>query len=191
MADSSYTKRTLAAAMKQLMACEPFSKISVGEICQACQMNRKSFYYHFQDKYDLVNWIFQTEFIAVVQRQDYSNLWDGVADLCRYFYENRAFYSNALSVSGQNSFSDYFREMLFPLLRSCSSELLSCSGDAAAADFFATFYSDAIIMSLLRWLSDRHCLPPEQYTARLRTALEHSDQILRRRSGAASLPLPL
>ena len=26
-------------------------------------MNRKSFYYHFRDKYDLVNWIFYVDFI--------------------------------------------------------------------------------------------------------------------------------
>lgn len=59
----------LATAMKQLMAKEPFSKISVGDICQVCQMNRKSFYYHFRDKYDLVNWIFQTEFLTAVAAQ--------------------------------------------------------------------------------------------------------------------------
>ena len=59
MADSNVTKRALATAMKQLMAKEPFSKISVGDICQVCQMNRKSFYYHFRDKYDLVNWHFE------------------------------------------------------------------------------------------------------------------------------------
>lgn len=44
--------------MKKLMEKKPFSKISVGDICEDCGMNRKSFYYHFRDKYDLVNWIF-------------------------------------------------------------------------------------------------------------------------------------
>ena len=98
MADSNVTKRALATAMKQLMAKEPFSKISVGDICQVCQMNRKSFYYHFRDKYDLVNWIFQTEFLTAVQRRPYESTWALIRDLCEYFYENRAFYHNALSV---------------------------------------------------------------------------------------------
>ena len=44
MPDSSLTKRELAQTMKGLMAREPFSKISVGEICEACGMSRKSFY---------------------------------------------------------------------------------------------------------------------------------------------------
>lgn len=85
MADSNATKRALAAAMKQLMAKMPFAKISVGDICQVCQMNRKSFYYHFQDKYDLVNWIFQTEFLMAVQRRPYESTWALIRDLCEYF----------------------------------------------------------------------------------------------------------
>ena len=58
MADSNVTKRALAEGLKQLMERRPFAKISVGDICESCNMNRKSFYYHFRDKYDLVNWIF-------------------------------------------------------------------------------------------------------------------------------------
>ena len=59
---SSITKKALADALKQLMAEKPLQKISVGDICERCNMNRRSFYYHFRDKYDLVNWVFYTEF---------------------------------------------------------------------------------------------------------------------------------
>ena len=57
MADSNITKKALAGALKELMDTKPFQKISVSDICERCQMNRKSFYYHFKDKYDLMNWI--------------------------------------------------------------------------------------------------------------------------------------
>ena len=153
MADSNVTKRALATAMKQLMAAEPFSKISVGDICQVCQMNRKSFYYHFRDKYDLVNWIFQTEFLTAVQRRPYESTWALIGDLCEYFYENRAFYHNALSVEGQNSFQDYFREILAPVMRAYAEDLFE--GEGEDADFFINFFSDALIAAMLRWLSNR------------------------------------
>ena len=67
MADSNITKQALAAALKELIAERPFEKISVSDICDRCRMNRKSFYYHFRDKYDLANWIFDTEFIELSQ----------------------------------------------------------------------------------------------------------------------------
>jgi len=44
MPDSNITKRALAQTMKDLMAERPFAKISVGDICERCGMNRKSFY---------------------------------------------------------------------------------------------------------------------------------------------------
>ena len=53
MADSNITKRALASALKELMNEKPFARISVSDICTRCDMNRKSFYYHFKDKYDL------------------------------------------------------------------------------------------------------------------------------------------
>ena len=50
MANSNITKRALATALRALMAELPFEKINVSHICERCQMNRKSFYYHFKDK---------------------------------------------------------------------------------------------------------------------------------------------
>ena len=47
MADSNITKKALATAFKELMEERPFEKINVGDICEKCEMNRKSFYYHF------------------------------------------------------------------------------------------------------------------------------------------------
>lgn len=40
MPDSNITKRALAAALKELMETQPFARISVGDICQACDMSR-------------------------------------------------------------------------------------------------------------------------------------------------------
>ena len=176
MADSNATKRALAAAMKQLMAKMPFAKISVRDICQLCQMNRKIFYYHFQDKYDLVNWIFQTEFLMAVQRRPYESTWALIRDLCEYFYENRAFYWNALSVEGQNSFQDYFREVLDPVVRAYAEDLFDGEGEATA--FFINFFSDAFIAAMLRWLSSRNCMPPDRFTRLLRRSVLGGAQIL-------------
>ena len=50
MADSNITKRVLALTLKKLMQTESFEKINVREICEACGVSRKTFYYHFQDK---------------------------------------------------------------------------------------------------------------------------------------------
>ena len=71
------------------METQSFSQISVLDICEKCRMNRKSFYYHFKDKYDLVNWIYDTEFVTVVNQKEYDGDWELMEDICQYFYDNR------------------------------------------------------------------------------------------------------
>lgn len=169
LADSNITKRALASAMKELMASVPFSKISVGDICEKCEMNRKSFYYHFRDKYDLVNWIFNSEFIMRIPSKMYSNEWDFISDICTYFYDNRAFYSKALLIEGQNSFLEYFKDVLVAILNEYMKGYFS---NKENQDFYITFYTDAFVASIVRWLKDKNCMPAEQYVVLLRSCIE-------------------
>lgn len=87
MADSNITKNALAAALEELMGEKPFDKIKISDICDRCGMNRKSFYYHFRDNYDLVNWIFDNEFFQEISRLGYCADKQLLLKLCDYFYQ--------------------------------------------------------------------------------------------------------
>jgi len=115
MADANITKKALADSLKKLMKEKPFEKISVIDICEGCGMNRKSFYYHFKDKYDLVNWIFYTDFIFTVSGQHFDSGWDLLTATVEMFNRDRSFYRCALEIEGQNSFRDYFFESTLPI----------------------------------------------------------------------------
>lgn len=160
MADSNITKRALANALKELMTEGPFEKINVAHICQRCDMNRKSFYYHFKDKYDLVNWIFDTEFIAVTSQKSMTDGWEFITDLCVYLYENRSFYRKALKIEGQNSFSEHFEEMLSSVVEIYIHEILEGEN---AQDFHVHFFSDGIVAAIKRWILDKNSIPPEEF----------------------------
>lgn len=168
MQDSNATKRALGQTMKDLMSREPFAKISVGDICTTCGMSRKSFYYHFRDKYDLVNWIFSTEFLQAIHPEGYSNAWELLADMCTYFYEEQSFYRCALQITGQNSFREYFMETVTPLVSLFTTDIFKGVDHAA---FYLTFISDGVLMSILRWLTEGAQIPPEEYLHQLRSIL--------------------
>ena len=181
MADSNITKRALATALKELMEELPFDKINVAHICERCDMNRKSFYYHFKDKYDLVNWIFDTEIISFMQSYssstELSERAEVILEICRYFYENRSFYSKALKIEGQNSFSEHFRECILPLLRF---RLTHLNNDFADDDFALNFFTDATVCTMERWLLDKNCMPPEQFVSSLLSIIQRSAETLSR-----------
>lgn len=181
LADSNITKRALSSALRELMESVPFSKISVGDICERCDMHRKSFYYHFKDKYDLVNWIYHTEFMTVVQKKDYQVGWDLMEDLCNYFYENKSFYRKTLNVEGQNSFSDYFRDVVASII---TEDLRDMFKEEPSLEFFVNFYTDAFVGAIKRWLTG-DCIPAEEFVRLLKKGLlGTSSQILHRLSDA-------
>jgi len=168
MADSNITKQALASALKDLMEETPFEKINIGHICEKCGMNRKSFYYHFKDKYDLVNWIFDTDFIALALNHS-ANRWELIEIVCKYFYENRTFYRRALRMKGQNSFSEHFREFLHPLIRTRIEEI---SGQKNIPQLCVDFFADGIVSSIERWLLDKDSMTPEQFVSTIKMLIQ-------------------
>ena len=64
MSESIVTKKVLAEGFKELMAKKPFEKITISDITDICGLNRQTFYYHFRDKYELLNWVFYNEAIT-------------------------------------------------------------------------------------------------------------------------------
>ena len=113
MPRSNQTKHLLAQSLQELMATTPLEKISVNDIVDHAGVGRNTFYYHFEDKYDLVNWYFQsgiTQFL--VERSAYSS-WDSLLTALKaYFLENKVFYCNALAYNGQNSLQQYMFDYL-------------------------------------------------------------------------------
>ena len=75
VSESNITKKVLAKALKNCMQTKSFAKITVMDICEECGMNRKTFYYHFKDKFDLVNWIFNIECLKQLHHSEYVFLW--------------------------------------------------------------------------------------------------------------------
>ena len=150
MSDSNATKNALAASMKKLMRQRPFEKISVSDICADCQINRKSFYYHFRDKYDLVNWIFYVGFVEELDMNTYTSGWEILEDICRYFFREKEFYRAALQIEGQNSLQDYIKEMVAPISEAFMGDIFKKSSNR---EFVIPFVSDALMDGLIRWLS--------------------------------------
>lgn len=67
---SYHTKKTLASALKNSMEQKPLSKITISELCKICGINRKTFYYHFEDVYALLRWMLEDEALNIVSKLD-------------------------------------------------------------------------------------------------------------------------
>ena len=67
---SMQTKTMFCTSLKKLLKTKPFSKITVSELIKDCNVNRKTFYYHFEDIYALLTWMLEQEAIEIVKQAD-------------------------------------------------------------------------------------------------------------------------
>ena len=69
---SQQTKQALSEALKRKMRKKTLSKISITDIVTECKVNRKTFYYHFTDVYDLLSWTFEQDAQQIVDQYDFA-----------------------------------------------------------------------------------------------------------------------
>lgn len=90
------TKLMLCNSLKETMKHKAFSKITISELVKNCNLNRKTFYYHFEDIYGLLKWMLEQETFEVLKQFDllvnYKDAFDFVMD----YIENNTFFLNCI-----------------------------------------------------------------------------------------------
>lgn len=112
----SATKKVIAESLKRRMLRHDLTDITVTDLCTDAEINRRTFYRHFTDKYQLVTWIYENGFQKAIG-DDEPGLFDLFGRVCTYLYADRAFYARALTFTGQNSFRDFLCDRLRPYLQ--------------------------------------------------------------------------
>ena len=100
---SQTTKRALEASLKKLLLQKPLNKITINDITEDCGVNRMTFYYHFKDIYDLVDWIMVEDAAKALEgRQSFENWTDAFLDILHQVQDNKVLVMNVLTGTGTN-----------------------------------------------------------------------------------------
>lgn len=156
----SATKKVIAESLKRRMLRQHnLTDITVTDLCTDAEINRRTFYRHFTDKYQLVTWIYENGFQKAIG-DDEPGLFDLFGRVCTYLYADRAFYARALTFTGQNSFRDFLCDRLHPYLQADFADLFSSAETEA---FMAGKMSNVVIDIVQNWLVQPDCPPPEEF----------------------------
>lgn len=100
MANTRIAKEAWAKGLKELLVTRSLDKISVKDIATQCGMSRNSFYYHFQDKYELISWIFYNDISKRVETYEDSTkfLEESFICVCDCLYREKSFIKNVLNM---------------------------------------------------------------------------------------------
>lgn len=152
------TRRAIAESLKRAMKKKPFSKITVSEIISDCGINRKTFYYHFDDIYSLLKWMLEEEAITVVKAFDLiQNYEDAIRFVMDYVEENDYVINCVCDSIGQEGMKQFFYDDFIGITQSVIEQAAKQSEKPHEPDyllFLAQFYTEAIAGSLLEWVKN-------------------------------------
>ena len=97
----------LAESLKELTIKQPIEKITIKEITDKAGVIRPTFYNHFQDKYELLEWIIRTELLEPVKPLIQNGMINqALIIIFAGIEKEKDFYTKASRLEGQNSFED-------------------------------------------------------------------------------------
>ena len=89
---AKHTKQMLADALYRILEKKPLDRIRISDLTQECGVNRQTFYYHFHDIYELVEWIYLTQAQQAIGAHRTCHDWTtGMKDLCDLMIREKSF----------------------------------------------------------------------------------------------------
>lgn len=182
-ATSYRTKRILADALKNTMKSKEFSKITVTELIQDCGLNRKTFYYHFEDIYALLQWMFEEEAIEIVKKFDLLiHYEEAIRFIMNYIDENSYFISCACFSIGREEMKRFFYADFVGVVTAVIDEAeknMQLTIDPDFKIYVAKFYTEAIAGMLLDWVQEKDKSDREKVIGYLTALIEAALQSMR------------
>ena len=172
------TKKTLAASLKKAMEKKPLSKITVSEIIADCGVNRKTFYYHFQDIYALLKWMLEEEAIEVVKQFDLLvDYREAILFVLDYVKTNKHLLCCAYDSMGRDEMKRFFYSDFIGITSDIiqnTEQQLGIHVENEFKKFLAHLYTEAIAGMLIDEFTNKDGHAPEKVVEYLSLVLKNS-----------------
>ena len=171
-----FTRQIILQTLTELMNEKPLSKITVKDIVERCGVNRNTFYYHFQDIYDLVEWSCLEDARRALEEKKTHDTWQqGLLQIFEAVRENKPFILNVYRCVDREQVERYLRPLVDHLILGVIDEQ---SAGMTVRDedkaFIAQVYGYIFIGIMLDWIRDGMAEEPEKIVDRLALLIHDS-----------------
>lgn len=161
---SDATKVAMSNALKEQIKKKKLSKITINDIASACNISRMTFYYHFQDIYDLTEWTLEEAAgRAIGENRTYESLQQGFEGLLRELQANQTLILNIYRSMDREMIERYLlkkaESLLMPVVEHESHGLPVNEENKRRV---AIFYSYAFLGVLMEWIGKGMAAPPRE-----------------------------
>ena len=151
---SQITKRALEQSLKNLLLQKPLNKITINDIAEDCGINRMTFYYHFKDIYDLVEWACIEDASKALKENKSHDTWqEGLVQIFHAVRENKPFIMNVYRCVDREQVEKYLRPLADHLLLNVVEEQAAgMTVREEDKEFISRVYSYAFVGLMLDWI---------------------------------------
>lgn len=186
------TKMAMEASLKKLLLKKPLDKITISDITDDCGISRMTFYYHFKDIYDLVDWICLNEAHQALNCLKSFDKWQqGFLEMFKTVQKSKSFFINVYSSLSLEKVQGYLYNLTYKLLLNVveeKSEGLNVSD--ADKKFVADYFKFIFVGLMLQWIKNGMKESPEEIVYRLNTTSQGNVRLFLERLDKASEKRP-
>lgn len=151
---SNRTKESLEESLKKLLLLKPIDKITIQDLTCDCGISRMTFYYHFKDIYELVEWSCEEDGRRALQGKKTYDTWqEGLLQIFEAVLENKPFILNVYRNVSREQIEKFLFKLTYELLEAVvkeKSEGMNITGDQKR--FIADFYKYSFVGIMLEWI---------------------------------------
>lgn len=173
---SQTTERAIAAALKKLLQQKPLNKITISDIANECGINRMTFYYHFKDIYDLIEWMCTEEAKQSLEGNESVENWQqGMLNLLHALLDDKPFIMEIYHSVSREQIEIYCYRVIYALFKKVIDDV-SVDMNVSEEDkkFIVDIYKYAMAGMLLAWIGNGMKESPEYLVGKAETFL-HGD----------------
>lgn len=168
----------LADSFKELVCQYPIEKITIKEITDRAGVIRTTFYNHFQDKYELLEWMINHDLIEPIKPFVRSGLTtQAMTFLFMNVEKEKEFYTKVSRLEGQNSFYSISRHCMQSLLEEVCvehSERKQPKYEWLTPERLAQYYGQSMVFILIEWIQSGMTISAEDLAELYQYVMSHS-----------------
>ena len=151
---SKTTKRALEESLKKLLLSKPLDKITINDLTTDCGISRMTFYYHFQDIYDLAEWACVEDGKRALQdKRTYDTWQEGLEQIFEVVLKNKPFITNVYHSVSKEKIENYLYKLTYELIIGVVEEKSKGTGlSEENKSFIADFHKYGFVGLMLDWI---------------------------------------
>ena len=156
----------LAESFKELALKQPIEKITIKEITDKAGVIRPTFYNHFQDKYELLEWIIMTQIIEPIGPLLQNGMvHEALLLMFTSIEKEREFYIKACKLEGQNSFESIVKDCIKKVILAVIEEMVTgkkTPHEWLTPEHLAEYYSQSMCFVAISWIKSNMSIPAKE-----------------------------